>query len=258
MKNFFRKYFTLLAILAGIAANQSVNAQLILDCESGNRAIEQGNCWAFGANTYTNNSAVVIQGSYSCRSNSLTNPSPTASWVKTPWMLPGSGNITMQARLEVANGTTRGIRMFYIPYDASNPPYYEGVPVEFYSWDWPGINITVHSISAPIPSAIENSTDPYKIRVSFIGTGGNSRAITDNYLFPGTYWSDPANGCVPLSTGITDTDNDGVADEDDDYPSDPYRAYNNYYPAQGVYGTVAFEDNWPNKADYDFNDLVVN
>ena len=30
-----------------------------------------------------------------------------------------------------------------------------------------------------------------------------------------------------------------------------------YYPAQGQFGTVIFEDTWPNAADYDFNDVVL-
>jgi LruC domain-containing protein len=53
-----------------------------------------------------------------------------------------------------------------------------------------------------------------------------------------------------------DTDQDGVADTYDDYPDDNQRAFNNYLPSTGV-TTVAFEDLWPTRGDYDFNDLVV-
>jgi len=53
-----------------------------------------------------------------------------------------------------------------------------------------------------------------------------------------------------------DTDGDGVADIDDEFPNDPTRAYTNYYPAAG-FGTLAYEDLWPGKGDYDFNDLVI-
>lgn len=52
-----------------------------------------------------------------------------------------------------------------------------------------------------------------------------------------------------------DTDGDGVPDVDDDYPTDPDRAFNCYFPASG-YGTLAYEDLWPGTGDYDFNDLV--
>ncbi|MDD3322557.1 MAG: LruC domain-containing protein [Paludibacter sp.] len=54
-----------------------------------------------------------------------------------------------------------------------------------------------------------------------------------------------------------DSDDDGVSDTDDEYPSDANKAFNNYYPAKNVEGTLAFEDLWPYKGDYDFNDLIV-
>jgi len=54
-----------------------------------------------------------------------------------------------------------------------------------------------------------------------------------------------------------DTDGDGIYDGFDDYPEDPDLAFNNYYASSGLYGTLAFEDLWPSKGDYDFNDLVI-
>jgi LruC domain-containing protein len=54
-----------------------------------------------------------------------------------------------------------------------------------------------------------------------------------------------------------DEDGDGVVDADDDYPSDPTRAYRSFFPSAGTQ-TVAFEDLWPSTGDYDFNDLVLN
>jgi len=54
-----------------------------------------------------------------------------------------------------------------------------------------------------------------------------------------------------------DTDGDGIYDNFDDYPEDPELAFNNYYASSNLYGTLAFEDLWPAKGDYDFNDLVV-
>lgn len=53
-----------------------------------------------------------------------------------------------------------------------------------------------------------------------------------------------------------DTDGDGVPDDDDDYPTDVNRAFDNYYPAKRN-GTLMFEDLWPGKGDYDFNDMVL-
>ena len=56
---------------------------------------------------------------------------------------------------------------------------------------------------------------------------------------------------------VNDTDGDGVSDGNDDYPNDSKRAHNNYYPAKNQTGTLAFEDLWPSKGDYDFNDMIV-
>ncbi|HAS39959.1 MAG TPA: hypothetical protein DCS93_05740 [Microscillaceae bacterium] len=67
------------------------------------------------------------------------------------------------------------------------------------------------------------------------------------------------NDNMPEATNSgTDTDNDGVADVSDDFPSDPNRSFSNHLPAENTFGTLAFEDLWPSKGDFDFNDLVVN
>jgi LruC domain-containing protein len=52
---------------------------------------------------------------------------------------------------------------------------------------------------------------------------------------------------------VQDTDGDGVPDANDDYPNDDTKAFNNLNPTS----TVAFEDLWPYKGDYDLNDVVV-
>ncbi len=54
-----------------------------------------------------------------------------------------------------------------------------------------------------------------------------------------------------------DTDGDGVPDDQDDYPNDPDKAFNNFSPEEGTWATLAFEDLWPGTGDYDFNDLVL-
>lgn len=54
-----------------------------------------------------------------------------------------------------------------------------------------------------------------------------------------------------------DTDGDGINDIYDEYPNDGNRAYDSFYPSATSFGTFAFEDNWPNYGDYDFNDLVI-
>ena len=69
----------------------------------------------------------------------------------------------------------------------------------------------------------------------------------------------PATDCVPGNgSNPNDQDNDGVPDSLDEYPTDPLRAFNSYYPNASDYSSFAFEDLWPSTGDYDFNDLVVN
>lgn len=73
----------------------------------------------------------------------------------------------------------------------------------------------------------------------------------------------PTDDCMPESVGTApvnnDTDNDGVINSQDAFPNDPTKAYiiesENYINGGS---TVAFEDNWPKKGDYDLNDVVIN
>ncbi len=54
------------------------------------------------------------------------------------------------------------------------------------------------------------------------------------------------------AVAVTDSDGDGVPDQDDEFPDDETGAKQ----INGVY-TLAFEDLYPDKGDADFNDLVV-
>ena len=54
-----------------------------------------------------------------------------------------------------------------------------------------------------------------------------------------------------------DADGDGVPNNVDNYPDDPNKAFDNFFFNQGSYGTLAYEDLWPSKGDYDFNDAVI-
>ncbi len=153
----------------------SSKAQVTLNFESGNRAIEQGNCWVFGSVSYSN-LEFRINGNWSGRTNQLTNPAITASWIKTPWILPGTGNITMKARLENASGINRGVVLSYIPYNPDAPTSHkEGVPTTFATYNFPTpLNIWIQDLTFALPPAIANSQESYKILISFVGQGGNS------------------------------------------------------------------------------------
>lgn len=67
------------------------------------------------------------------------------------------------------------------------------------------------------------------------------------------------NNCNPGAGTPTnpDTDGDGCPDDQDDYPNDPDRCSNDYYPNQTDFTNLACEDLWTSLGDYDFNDLIL-
>lgn len=62
-----------------------------------------------------------------------------------------------------------------------------------------------------------------------------------------------SNPCI----SEVDSDGDGVNDLEDADPSDENVSEMDFIPAEKSFSTIAFEDQWPEKGDYDFNDLVV-
>lgn len=62
---------------------------------------------------------------------------------------------------------------------------------------------------------------------------------------------------VPALAVAQDGDQDGVPDAADAFPCDATRAAVAFAPAEGVYGTLMFEDHWPQAGDLDFNDVVL-
>lgn len=88
---------------------------------------------------------------------------------------------------------------------------------------------------------------------------GGAKILDDdeNYYIEKTDCNEEGNGIAPAPEK-KDTDGDGIIDEEDDYPNDGTKAFNNYstnYTEGG--STVAFEDSWPLKGDYDLNDIVL-
>lgn len=62
--------------------------------------------------------------------------------------------------------------------------------------------------------------------------------------------------CAPAGALAQDSDADGVLNSADVFPCNASRAGVAFAPAEGVFGTLMFEDHWPNKDDQDFNDAV--
>ncbi|MES2380307.1 MAG: LruC domain-containing protein [Bacteroidota bacterium] len=86
------------------------------------------------------------------------------------------------------------------------------------------------------------------------GTIGSGATLGCTLYVPITSCNTEGNGTAPAPV---DTDGDGVANINDAYPNDATKAYNNYYPSATGVATVAFEDLWPSKGDYDMNDVVM-
>jgi LruC domain-containing protein len=55
----------------------------------------------------------------------------------------------------------------------------------------------------------------------------------------------------------TDSDGDGIFDQDDAFPNDAEAAFESFTPSKYGKGTIAFEDLWPSTGDYDFNDAAL-
>jgi len=62
---------------------------------------------------------------------------------------------------------------------------------------------------------------------------------------------------LPVVIDPVDTDGDGIPDYQDEFPNDANVAYSTHYPSLNTYYTLAFEDLWPSRGDYDMNDVVV-
>lgn len=54
-----------------------------------------------------------------------------------------------------------------------------------------------------------------------------------------------------------DSDGDGIMDDIDVEPCDASVSARVFVPADRVYGMLLFEDQWPDKGDFDFNDVVL-
>lgn len=96
------------------------------------------------------------------------------------------------------------------------------------------------------------------------------QAITDEYLMPGSH---TLKVRVPESAQAGSTwarfrigQNPGLTSfggvtygEVEDYPItiEKQTLTHTYYPGEGTWVTLAYEDNWPEKGDYDFNDVVM-
>jgi len=125
---------------------------------------------------------------------------------------------------------------------------YDGATMKFY------VNGQLKS-SASVTGLLKSTNRPFSIG----SDNGNQKffngLIDEVILYNNALTAQEINDLYNTLPNV-DADGDGVLNPDDDYPDDPLRAFDNFYPASGV-GSLAFEDMWPSQGDYDFNDLVI-
>lgn len=250
-----------IAIALSLVTSFGLSAQTVatdFESSNGNRGAET--CWGFGGLSLTNRSNHKPITGYSARSGSLNN-NKNAFWMKSPFVELKAGNITFNARLSSNDGSrSYNIYVDFIPYDANDTWGEDAANIVSggsYTLSSPQSN--VQAVSIAVPSAIANDGQAYKVYWRFESASGNRnrRMIIDDISIPGVYVSDPTNNCKVL-VQVADSDFDGVDDDIDQFPNDPDRAYASFNPGENTYGTFAYEDLWPAKGDYDFNDLVLN
>ncbi len=131
-----------------------------------------------------------------------------------------------------------------------------GLPAQKYGWIY---LIPYNAGGNPLAyySVINQSNPTQWTTLTVSATMPAGTAKCQVLLWVNNYGGDIYYDDIVVTGPNPDSDKDGVIDAEDEYPNDPQRAFNYYYPSNNTYSTLAFEDNWPYKADYDFNDLVI-
>lgn len=140
--------------------------------------------------------------------------------------------ITFTSDIKASNSGYKNAYLYLIPRRSN------GSPIRFYAIGIynPSTQWMTKTVTATMPANTE------KCQILIWSYSINSSLYFDNVVVTGP---------------SIDSDGDGVDDDTDDYPDDNSRAFNIYFPDISSWGTFAFEDSWPYKGDYDFNDLVI-
>jgi LruC domain-containing protein len=105
----------------------------------------------------------------------------------------------------------------------------------------PGRRVDAFSVTVELPHDDAKGSITWKLRTTGAVPAGFSSATA----------------ATSMAFHNVDTDLDGVIDNDDAYPNDHDRSYDTYSPGLNMFGTLAYEDLWPDKGDYDLNDMVL-
>lgn len=172
----------LIYILSFLMLSTLTKAQVTLNFESGNASTDEATGWSFFRNSYTNSGA--ISAIWAAQTISLRNSNIDSCWIKSPWIVWNSGNITFHSKLRSTLAGTRGIAVRFIPFDncATN---HEGTPSDTIYYVNLPINTNLQSHNFSVPSLVLDGKR-WRMMVSFLGTSGAARNVSDNYSLPGT------------------------------------------------------------------------
>lgn len=250
MKKTMNKYIYVLGLSLFSFSGMS---QVTNDFEVGSRNHYKTLCWQFYS-TSVNGGSNAFSGPFSARTGQLsnnpyTNPSTNFHQVISPWVdIPSNGTVAFEAKIK---GSISGGKFLNVYLTDQN-----GTVSSLESQFSFANNSTTYTFNQTAASG-----GVYQVHWDYYGNGGNGRGLLDNIVISGTDVSEPSNnqgaGNCPTISLTVDTDGDGIPDDDDDYPNDAAKAFDNYYPNPSSYASYAFEDLWPNMGDYDFNDLVI-
>ncbi len=176
---------------------------------------------------------------------------------------PNTGNVLTQKSIEDLDNTQGGD----IKID-DDGKWYIATFGGLYWLEFKNDRIIAHKISADnLPFTPTSMTIDSNGELWLADNGGQARLIVMDkvtggweYRFPKFNHAINDLSTFPLDINTipqTDTDADGIIDYYDEYPNDSQKAYNTYTPSLYGVGSLIFEDKWPLKGDYDFNDLVI-
>jgi hypothetical protein len=185
-----KKIFILLTVLFLAQINLTAQ-QVTLNGENYSQKEDNANCWGFNGISYIEKS---ISGKISLATE-LTTGSWKDLYIKSPWVRLKTGNITLKSRITAEGDKGKFILITYIPLVKES----EGDLVEINKYDMPVSGTDVQTISFAVPEKIANDGNAYKILISICGTKGEAGLLLDDISIPATYFSDPSNGCQPLS-----------------------------------------------------------
>ena len=160
-------------------------------------------------------------------------------WVKT-----GSQNVNFNSDAVILTIGLWG--------DSSPKSYFNGLMDNVCVWNKALSEAEVLNYYTNLPTGSESNLAGYWDFNEGTGTVAQNSASSGGY-------HGAITGCsyVLISAPPIDTDGDGVPDAQDDFPTDPLRAYLTVYPSGNNYYYHMYEDLWPGMGDYDFNDVML-